>query len=654
MGDLTGMVAGVNWSFVQYNGRMYGTNGRNRPRVYDGQNWRNIGIYSGSAGSFAAAAGSAGNPDGYYNYYIVPCNMNHVDINGSPVCGAPLGPAAVTLSHQQGSLTNIPATHSDAQVTHWRVFRNKSGGLDTSEDASTQDFYWVADVTLGTSTYTDNTSDSDLVSSGEVLSWKTSPMPTVQYFEIWKDRLFGCGFSPITTGTCTRNGTPTIIDFATLTVPDGVIGLMFQADGEGKVYEITGYTSSSVTLSESCATALSGAAYSIYGDRSAIYHSEMFQPEHCGQAGAFGANRLCLGGPFSDKVITGIRALGDHLYVFTQDQIWEITENGLGFGVVGPIYDGCGAVGNGAIWRMHNKLWFLSLRGPMCMGVGEVPQPADGAFKLGHDWLDALAPDQLSLARLGSDGRWLYVSVPETGKTENTITYALDLNTLCWWPEKGYRPTAWLYDLNSSGKPALFFAQDNQIYEKDVGTNDGVPVGSTMAGTATAGSSTTVTDSTASFKITGNCMNGLTVEVYTSANVFRCSGVITSNTATQLTFTVTAGSGTVVAGDKYRVGARRWWWKTKTFSGKGALRVDSVRLRADVTGSAETIYKTDYVDDTEVSALTTVTVNKNDLKLEVGQVVTEYAAKIEGRNAGQEPVLRSIEIEGGPEGADKT
>lgn len=206
MADLTGMDTTQRMRGEQYKLGFYAWNGRNRMRRTDGNEWVAVGIQRARFRPDAATNG-AGVLTGRYKYYAVPINANVVNLFGRPKQGIPsFGSAVLTTASNKVQLTNIPATHEDAQVTHWEIYRNLSNRFDDNASDDTQDFYPVGRVPIGTSTFDDNVPDSVLTGQVgvRILNFNAELPPSHECAVIYGDRLFSFGFTPLETGTVTK------------------------------------------------------------------------------------------------------------------------------------------------------------------------------------------------------------------------------------------------------------------------------------------------------------------------------------------------------------------------------------------------------------------------------------------------------------------
>ncbi len=597
---------------------------------------------------------------GRYRYIVVPQNRAHRVYGNRVVAALPTAISAeISLANQGCRISGIPATHPDAQVESWALYRNKANRYDGTIEDEAQDFWKVAEIALGTTTYDDATGTDTVAAlddalSPETVDFFTNIPPTCKFWSVFGDRMFVAGFDALTTGTATVNATTTLIDFSGVTIPDGVAGCFFQKQGDDKIYTIAERVSTTqIALENAFVGSLSGASYTIFRDPSKLYFSEFNDFDAWGRDGEYFRNNLSIGSP--RRKITGLAALNNSLYVFKIDQIYRVYGKGVDQGDVkvqpDPFYDGLGAVSGDAIVTIDNECYFLSLQGPCVFDGSGAPQRI--GEELGTDWLSSLNPAQLSIAAAGTDGRYVWFSVPKTSQTENGLTYRFDRYTRMWWQEDYTHPAFYLYDLDSSGNPASFYAQGKFIFQQNSGTSDGVPSGTT-SGTITSATTTSITDSGASFYTTGSGLEERYVHIFAADSgglpgALVGSRRITSNTATALTWSASgAGGGTlsVPASAKYYVGPVYWYWKTKTYqqdTGEHKRALESiVNFELQGEGTASTLVRTEYRNGTALTDLQSVTVDEVSKRHPVNVGNADFAEKFECRIPGNQVAIRSI------------
>ena len=133
---------------------IYCWNGRNRMLKYNGVVWRYAGIDKAVFTPSVTPAPPAGaGLTGTYYYFVVPVNSTHLDLFGRACVGLPSAmSAAATPVAQKVTVANIPATHVDAQVDKWYIFRNLNGIFSTGISDEENEFYKVGEVAIGIDT----------------------------------------------------------------------------------------------------------------------------------------------------------------------------------------------------------------------------------------------------------------------------------------------------------------------------------------------------------------------------------------------------------------------------------------------------------------------------------------------------------------------
>jgi hypothetical protein len=293
-------------------------------------------------------------------------------------------------------------------------------------------------------------------------------------------------------------------------------------------------------------------------------------------------------------------------------------------------------------------VYFLSLRG-MCRwsGSGE-PELLDA---LGTTWLDDLAPAQLESCSAEQDPHngEVVIAAPGKSQTENSKEYSFDPRTGSFFPDNHTHPGLFAKGRGANGKPILYYTQGNFIIQRSTGTNDLVPSG-TVTGTVTSTTSTTLTDSTAAFYTTGTGLREAYVHVFdTNTHALKGSRRITSNTATQLTWSSTGAGGgdlTLATGDTYFVGPVLWYWKTPVIvvpaHGKSELFAH-IGVEPDAATDRK-LYVTETVDGTD-KAVKRLTANRRMELVPLVQASKTYQLKVESRETDSLLSIRDVTID---------
>lgn len=660
---LSGMATDTRVRFIRFQDQVYQFNGRNRMRAFTGAEWRLAGIDK-PTGVFSSAAGSAGVLTGTYKYYITAANQEIIVGDGSNrfVESLPVEVAELTVSASQINVT-LPGTHSDSQVTHHMIYRNKDGQYDSNLDDVEQDFFLVASVPIGTTNYADNIADDSLPTSLEFIApFKTEVPPCFKYAAVYAGHLFGAGFDDFTAGSATVDQSDkTKINF-TVVIPDGLRGCFFRKIGETKKYEIASVSGTSeITLTEAFVGNLNADDYAIYQDPSVVWHSELGNAEAGGEESAW--NQLLIGGPGSKLKITGIFAAHGVLYVFTLDQVYRI------YGKPGylntspdPVLDSLGCVSGDGIFMVDDVMYWLSLQAP----VGYNPNATSSnqvqriGRPLGVDWAKDTAPAPLNSSELGLSVGEFDPAInccvwycPLSGENENGYGLMFHIETGTWWPIENWGPTCVWRDYDSNGKPRLYSAVARKFFIESENHNDGVPSGDKSA-IVTSYDSTNkiITCSAAAFNNTGYGLESLWAHVYrktTGSDVYDTyvgKSKIASNTPT--TLTLDDAISTPAANDIVYIGPVVMRWTTKTFAfPEGNQKMQDAEARFALQGEStpSVLFYQTLADQTALSGFPGLTVDKVDKSIPIQHRGPELTLKLEVRQPDAEVALRSLTVE---------
>lgn len=433
-------------------------------------------VYTGTLGS----PGSAGITGTFY-YMVAAANSTKLEPQGRAVEGIPSGLSVVAAPVSQAvTVGGIPATHVDPQVDQWRIYRTLSGQFDTGLVPDQQDFFLLATVALGTTSYIDTIDDATgwyLNSTNfNRLRFNQNIPPTFKYAALYGDRMFACGFDPISSSTVTTAASKTVT-LAAGTWPDGVKGCYFRQNGDNSVYEIAAQpTGTTITLDRSFTGSTgSGKGYSIYRNPWEVYYSEFMSVEAWGPDGEGLRYKLEVPGHQS---VTGLCQFEGHLLIFTATEIYVISGKGPSrFDIQmlpDPAYSGLGAVSGDAIMRCDNEVHFLSQDGPaMVSAVSQFFSPTLYGIELNTDWLDDLTAQEQALAVCGTDGRSCWYSVVASGQLMNSKTFRFERDKQSWWEETEVCPYRYIrQDGTGNVLQALYYIQGASVMRAGFGVED--------------------------------------------------------------------------------------------------------------------------------------------------------------------------------------
>lgn len=636
MATLIGMDGAARYRGVQYKTRAYLTNGRNALRVYDGTTWYRAGIEQYLFVPTVASNG-AGNLTGRYRYMVQPVNTLHTTPLGRPIAGLPsFMSAELNLNAQQAQLTGIPSSHPNSQVNFWNIYRNKGGSFNPAAPIEGQDFYYVGQVAVGTTSFNDNVADNQLALNDNLRYNQMIPQGLKNTI-VFGDRVFSFGYDPLTNGNVTKttinisSGTAAnnVLDitcgsahglsvgqyvlintgksewdgprqvtavvsttefkcvswndnqtFTTASVssgtiefmrfsqavPDGVAGLWINLP-DGNDYRVWYRNSAFQCVLDrpySGAT-LSNGAFTIYHKEWEVMVHEFEDPEAAGPIAY--AYRWTREVPGLQPARAGIVWSG-RLLIFTPYDIYAIDGKDPDISNITitpePIYKGLGCVGMDAVDYVEQEVYFMSNRGPAVMIAGGPPQLIGQTLLT--DWLDTLNSADRQVCTVGCEGRYVYFDFPAaTGDTENSLCWRYDRYFQEWHKER-YKHTAFYFRSDAGdGKLQLYYAQGASIFQPNSGTFDETT--QVYSGTATAGSTLSLTDSGANFPTANGGLVEAYVHLFDATGTYQASRRIVSNGATSVTWSASgAGGGTVstpAAGWTYKIGNIWWYWYTR-------------------------------------------------------------------------------------------
>ena len=467
--------------------------------------------------------------------------------------------------------SNITAS-TNSRVTKIELWRSTGDQLKT--------IYKVAEINNGTTTYTDTFDDDTLAAKSgdevmDIIGADGSPIARRQvpppdhfaYCTMFQDRYFYFGPVKYSRGTVGTGGSST----ATLTGsgtdwPTTMVGRYIEIAGSNKSIEITARGSAtSLTLAEAV-TVTNGTSYVIYPEKSTrrqVLFSYQDEPESVPENNSFTiqANNN------DDAEIVGAMPYGTNLLILTKRFKYSLSYGNT------PLKDG--------------SLVFLDDRGAFnhyCWDVFEsigYLMDDSGAYSFdGRESRTISAPVQDIWRKDGSAGsidfsksdtffvktdraaERIYFFVIFTGDTSTYPTRALVYNIR----RESWDMMEYPVEISSgatvedSGEPKTIFSSENEtFYLLDAGNTDIVT--SETTGTATAGGSSTLTDSAASWDIND----------FQNASVYITQGTgkgqrrtILSNETTVLNVTpnwTTNPDST----SKYSIGAVEWSWKSGSF-----------------------------------------------------------------------------------------
>lgn len=546
------------WSHARDNrGSTYLVNGTDRPQIWDGlaTATRNFGIDAPTAAATTALGSSGALTGDYYYYYSWLNNNTGVWSSPSPIS------SVVTATADRIDISNIPSSNADSQVTHWRLWRNTAG--------QTTAFYKVTDVTIGTTSYTDNITDA-VITANVVMDDDNDPPPsTTPFICFHKDRMHVYGSRIESTGTVTvSNGSATVTGS----------GTYFKASHEGQRFVIPGDTrwytvsavasTTSMTLTENYAGAGgAGQSFKIFTDTywSLWQWSKPGTVDGSPQYEYFPAANTAMIEESDGDDPTGLFVLGSVLYAAKRRHLYRLMyEDDPASGGVFEALSYRGLCNNRCVVAVGHDGFLLDEQGiyqfdgsdnivPIDLPISRLIQPSTEASTERVNWAykekfhgvwDPKRDRVLFFVVIGTNTECKHAFVYERKKQRWSLEqYSQAITASGTMRDSNNRLRCWVADENGC------------VWGLGIsGGTDGPPSSAgTIRGTATAGGATSLTDSGATFYTTGDGLAGVPVYIAEGTGSGQ-TRIISSNTGTVLTVSA-AWSTNPDTTSVYRIGA---------------------------------------------------------------------------------------------------
>lgn len=509
------------------------------------------------------SVGSAGNPNGAYRY-----RARWKD-NLAGTVSLPSAELSVTIS---GTKYTVTAPGSPpARATHWILERTTAGGAlfwPVNLAAATPD-----GTVIGTTTYEDNTSDASLAAAAVLRYQDRQGVPRpYRMVAVVRRRVF-LGGRRVHKPSCVLTKTNTAVTSADGGFLADMVGqeLSVPGDADGKSYQISAVGGANALTLGSAYAGESGTKVAwISGPPDWIAWSEANAPEEYGAAVVGGwsglSNELRIGD--DGEPITGLVGLGDAGLLVTKEAgQWLLRyvmdpDPVAGDGRVLALPTRRGCVGPLALKFHEGLLYGIDRLGVWRMAPGGLPEEIGGPINI--EWRrNALGFTYADNWHVQHDPRANSILVFLTEGTDvyPKLAYEFSLNAQRWTGSRRYPVgVGCAVELpDDEEQPALAYAQEKSgsgksfFWMAGIGSSLGAPAAtSPLSGTATGGDTTTVTDSTATWPVTGDRLKGVAVAV-THISGVRETGIVASNTATAITLEA-ALTAACAAGDTYEIG----------------------------------------------------------------------------------------------------
>lgn len=548
-------------------GKLIGVNGLDRGFIWDGMTataW-DLGVDAPASAPSLAAAATGGCEAGVYTCYVRFKTTDGYYGNLSAAA------TVTTTAGQRINWSSIP-TSSNTRITHVELYRSLVG--------TTAVVYLVTTLAIGTTTYADTTTDATLGAASSLPITHPNGEANANQFTVppndravalmFNDRalylvgvVYDEGTVAVTNGSAAVTGTGTSWTTA-------MAGRYLYRTGDTRGYLISSVASAtSLTLAENYAGVNgSGASYAIKLDpakRVQLMFSSVWDAEEkTGPEAVHGGNVISVleNYPEPDE-LTGAFVLNGHCFVGLERHLFQ-----LDF-VRQPLIDTSvylfadRGLLNQRCWCIADDVaYVLDRRGAYSISGGQLKPLSDPI----HDLFDGSTLDW-------SKSKWWHAQawpmrhcvaffVTFTGDTETRPMRALVYNYLldAWWVEQYQWGLGGGCATVISGRERyLLGGEDDLVYLLHQGTLDGLDSTQetgTVRGTASASTSTTLTDATATFP-SGVATSLTPIVIYAGTGKGQVRRVTTRNSDTQLTIS-SAWTTNPDTTSKYQLGGVEW------------------------------------------------------------------------------------------------
>ncbi len=500
-------------------------------------------------------------------------------------------PSAEYTATPAGNDWTITAPGSpDSRATHWIVERTTQGGrvfypvnLTSSTPHGTA---------IATTTFEDEVSDSTLrqreelpVTQGRLAVLHNKVLSNGPYLHA-----FGGRVHEVAIGVTDTDATVT----SSAGFNANMVGqdLTVVEDGVAKTYKILTFTnSSSIELAEAYSGTTGSKTGRITGPRDFEAWSEVNQAEYWGSQNYDGtlSNSTRIGDdgePLTAGVALGLGlgvlfAKPTRLYLHRYSQSPNPPWLG-GDGQIIPLASRRGAFGDRSMYVVDGIAYGMDQFGVWRLTPPSEPVEIGGPIKL--DW-KVLNQNQADNFHIGYDPaeRWIYFFVVRIGETYPKLAYIFDLERGEWvgtreW-DLGVTCTCILPDLNGVLRMVLYHEKPTggaaYAWFNGIGHSMGLAPNVTATGSVTGGTSTTITNSGASFPTSGEALKGIPVTLVRAADASEETQTIISNTGTTLTTTAFTGTAPTAGppADTYVIGPVKAQYKS------GRIAIDPTRKK---------------------------------------------------------------------------
>lgn len=563
----TGLSTVARWSSVLGDrGFVYLCNGVDRARVWDGQAAaaRFWGIVGPTVAPTAADGGGGGTLSaGSYTWYYAWYNST----TGVLSSASPISNTVTLVASHKGSISGVPAApaDSDSQVTHWRLYRNTAGQSTT--------YYKVADIAIGTTTYSDNNSDASISLSEELIIDRSYPLGSYPWCGFLNGRMFLYGSRIENQGTATPTSASANVAGTGTHFTQAHVGQALIFAGETRRYTILTVTSTTALTITPTYTGTGGSplSYTIFASQAANVNWSI-----AGAYENFPLDNTTIVGANDGCFPTGVIVFSDSIYLGKNRRLyrWSWVTNpdpAVGEGRIFTVLDNRGLLNNRCSVSVDRTCYILDLLGPYSFDGAQAQENIDLPVRAYFQPLPGV--DSTRQVNWAASETFHVAWEPKADLILFFVALGGDTkpkHCFCW-DRTRQRWSVWSFIqaitssclmADSTGKNRCWVGDDNG-YVWALNVNPGLDgsiayIGAsefTVEGVATGGTDTTLVDSGASFYSTGLGLAGVPLLMYTAGSpaVGGLTRIITASSSGQLTFSEPVDFG-VSAGTPYMVG----------------------------------------------------------------------------------------------------
>lgn len=509
-----------------------------------------------------------GNLSQSVSYYFVYTYYNSKlgkESNRSPVS------AVMTTggtSATDGIRINIPANASlDSQIDTVRVYRTYENETDL--------YFYDQDASYSGTAITVDSVQADAALGSTQAPYAGASTDQASDYSI--PPICACaeefGGSVWQAGTYVHDTGNVNVTNGSATVSTGAVSPQFHVDMAGATFFVIGDTkeytistvasATSLTLSENYAgTTGSNKSYTIYRDGSVLYNS-LFENNASKPWAYPTANRIYV--PEIPNVLA-LKKTSTYLLIMGRNDIQKIVGTYGAFQRM-ELKDGVGVTGKMAVATdgSGNVIFYSGVDIYITDGTSVIPLDSEGKLKKYLEYCVNHERDLLAhMQYLPSKGR-IYLWLSELGSSTTNKLIEYDISLGSWILADIPATCSGIITNEDTGEDEVWFGDSfGFVHRLDVGKNYGAGTSGTRYGTATGATSTTLTDSTATFNTTGDGLKGVRVYIALGTGAGQY-GTIQSNTSTELTVDSWSGGVTPNTTSVYAIGAINAYYYTKVY-----------------------------------------------------------------------------------------